>query len=589
MSDVTHSDWHLTKRLVGYMARERVAFWFSFLLYPIGAAAVAAPPYITQQILDIALPARDVSLVNILVGLFFLALVVEFVSGFLSQYILTVLGQRAMAALRTDLFRHVQRLPASYFDRHPVGRILTRLTNDIESLAEVFASGAITAVADVVTVIVVICLMLWLDVRLTLYALLVVPPLLVVATWFQRLAREAFREIRVHIAKINVFLAEHIGGMGVVQAFLQEERCAKHFDVLNIDYRDSNRRAVFYDAALFSVVEAIGTTAVAAMIWFGSGKTSAGVLQLGVLVAFIQYIRRCFVPIRDLSQKYTVLQSALASSERIFAMLDEPVALDEMPNARAIQKLHQSIAMDHVWFSYATPPTDESWILKDVSLAIGAREHVALVGETGSGKTTIGKLLNRFYDVQQGAVLVDGIDIKTVRLADLRRLFAVVLQDVYLFSGTILENLTLGGRISEASVKDAAKSIGIETWIASLPHGYETLLQEFGSNLSSGERQLLALVRALAIDPAVLIMDEATSNVDSETEAMIQRGLEVVMRGRAALVIAHRLSTVQKMDRIVVLQRGRIQDEGSHTVLMGRDGYYRNLVEAQFRDDRAGL
>jgi ATP-binding cassette subfamily B protein len=321
------------------------------------------------------------------------------------------------------------------------------------------------------------------------------------------------------------------------------------------------------------------------MIWFGSGKTSAGALQLGVLVAFIQYIRRCFVPIRDLSQKYTVLQSALASSERIFSLLDEPVTLDEISNARAIQKIHHGIALNHVWFSYGTPPTEESWILKDVSLAIGVQEHVALVGETGSGKTTMGKLLNRFYDVQQGVVLVDGVDIKTVCLADLRRLFAVVLQDVYLFSGTVIQNLTLGGRISEESVREAAKNIGVEEWIVSLPQGYATLLHEFGSNLSSGERQLLALVRALAVDPAVIIMDEATSNVDSETEAMLQRGLDVVMHGRAALVIAHRLSTVQKMDRIVVLQRGRIQDEGSHAVLMLRDGYYRKLVEAQFRDD----
>lgn len=578
------ADLHLTRRLLSYVWAHLGLFLSAMVLYPITAAAVVIPPYLVQQILDEVIPAHDTARLHLFAALYLGAIVFEYCTGITSQFVMSVLGQRAMRSLRHELFTHVQQLPARFFDRNPIGRVLTRLTNDVEALGEVFSSGAVTVIGDLVTLIAVVTMMFLLDVRLTLFSFLVVPPLVLLTFIFRVYARRAFRDIRKHLARINAFLAEHITGMGVVQLFGQEERTAKEFGELNLAYRDANRSAILFDALLYSMVEAIGTTAVAAMLWFGAVDLSAGAVQAGTFIAFVQYIRRFFVPIRDLSTKYTVLQSAFAAAERIFLLKDEPLPIRSPGDAKPIKSVQQAIELRDVWFSYseAPEPAPEDWILRGVNLKVAPGEKVALVGATGSGKTTILKLLSRNYDVQKGAVTVDGVDVRHYRLEDLRRLFAVVLQDVYLFSGTVMENLQFARDLDEATVRRAAQAVQAHAFIERLPQGYQTPVEEQGSNFSAGERQLLAFARALARDPEVLVLDEATSSVDSETEARVQKALDILLEGRTAIIVAHRLSTIRKVDRIVVLKAGQVVEEGSHEELLARGGVYKNLAALQF-------
>lgn len=578
----SQSDRHLFTRLWPYMAHDRLSLVASFMLYPLNALCVILPPYLLKQILDTAIPQGDMSRLGWLGGAYFGALVMEYLTGFAAELSMSVLGQKAMQRLRQDLFDHVQRLPIAYFERNPIGRILTRLTTDVEALGDVFASGAITLIADILTVFAVVSMMFYLNVRLTFVAFGVVPPLVGLAVFFQGYARVAFRNIRTHIARINTFLAEHLSAMSVVQVFGQQRRTEVEFDALNEAYRDANRQAIFFDASLYSMVEAIGTVAIAVLIWAGAKSLTKGTVTAGILVAFIQLVRRFFVPIRDLSTKYTVLQSALAAAERTFNLLDEPITLFDAHNARPVTGFESDLTLDRVSFAYKSEPQSHDYVLHDVSLRVRRGERIALVGSTGSGKTTLLKLLNRCYDVNRGSVRLDGHDVRTLRLAELRRRFAVVLQDVHLFSGTIMQNLTFADRIGPQAARRAVDMVQANGLIDRMPEGYDSPVQELGANFSAGERQLLSLARALALDPDILILDEATSNIDSDTEARIQKALDVLLDGRTAVIVAHRLSTIQKVDRILVMQQGRIVQEGNHAALMQQEGVYKSLVEQQF-------
>jgi ATP-binding cassette, subfamily B, multidrug efflux pump len=575
------NDTHLTRRLLTYLKAHKRLFILALSLYPLDALAVILPPFLVQQILDKAVVQHNLPLLQILAAAYLGALILEYTSGFASQYAMSILGQRAMISLRSELFAHVQKLPVAYFTRNPAGKILTRLTNDVESIGEAFATGAVTVIADVFTVLAVVGMMLWLDVKLTLFAFLVVPPLVLLAVVFQRLARHSFRAIRVVLANMNGFLSEHILWMSVVQVFNQQERTQKEFATLNFNYRDANRQAIYFDALLFSLVEAIGTAAVAAMIWYGSKDLATGAIKAGTLVAFIQYIRRFFIPIRDLSQKYTILQSAFASAERAFELLDEKIESDI--GTTKVEKFSHELCLKDVWFGYQDNPQENEWVLKGIDLHIKCGERVALVGPTGAGKTTVLKLLNRFYDCNRGQVTMDGTDVRDIALEDLRRQFAVVLQDVQLFSGTLKQNLTLD-KVDAHTVEAAAKAVGLDEIVSRLPEGYDTHVQELGRNFSAGEGQLLALVRALVFDPQILLLDEATSNIDSETEWRIQKALDVLLQGRTAVIIAHRLSTIRKMDRIVVINHGRVAQEGTHEQLLQKGGIYRDLLELDMQD-----
>ncbi len=591
-------DWTFVTRLWPYMRAYKSAVLFSCGLYIFNALCVVLPPYILQQILDRAIPSGESSLIAQWSLIYLGALMLEYASGFFSEYVVSVLGQRAMSSLRLDLFAHVQRLPISFFEHTPIGRLLTRLTSDVEALSELFATGAITMISDMLSVIAVTSMMLYLSPKLTLAALFIVPVLLLIANSFQRYARRAFQGIRRHIARINAFMAEHLSAMALVQSFGQQKRTQKEFWVLNEAYRDANRQAILADASLYAIVEAIGTAAVALCIAYGAKDLANGAITSGVLVAFIQYIRRFFVPIRDLSTKYTVLQSAFAAAERVFSLLDTKVTLLESDHPKPVAQFADSIALNNVYFSFRAEnqqpsegpgqnnptPTrksigDDDWTLHNINLTIKKGERVGLVGATGSGKTTLLKLLNRSYDVQHGQVMIDGVDVRDLQLRGVRELFAVVLQDPLMFSGTILQNLTLADRISRDAVERALDVVQARDLIDALPLRLDTPIKDLGSNFSAGERQVLALARAVALDPQILLMDEATSHIDSATEAHIQTALDRLLAGRTAVIVAHRLSTVEKVDRIVVLSDGRIIQEGSHTELLAQEGAYRTLVE----------
>jgi len=579
-------DFRLIQRTWKYIVPYKRIFFLAMALLPLQQALGLAQPYLMKIGIDQYIAARDlVGLRN--VGLLFLAaLIGETVTLFFHYYLTMQVAQRCLADLRVALFSHVQKLPMSYFDRNPVGRLVTRMTTDVDVLQEMFSAGVITLISDFVMVIWILGIMLYLNVGLALVSLALIPPMAVAINFFRVKARQAYRRIRERIARINAYLGEAISGMAVIQLFTREQRTYREFDELNGSHRDAYHLSNLYEAALYSMVEAAGSVSVGLLLWWGGGEVLHGVIGIGTLVAFKEYIHRFFVPLRDFSQKYAVMQSAMAAAERIFQLLDTPVSIESPKNAVVPKPFRGEVVFDNVWFHYR--PDDP--VLKGVSFRIEPGEKVALVGATGSGKTTTIKLLNRFYDVQKGGIQVGGVDVREWDLRALRRHIGVVLQDVFLFSGDIRTNLELGDNsIPMDRIERAARVTNAEEFIRRLPDGFRSPVRERGSNFSGGQRQLLSLARVLVFEPEILVMDEATSSVDTETEALIQDALEKIMRDRTCLVIAHRLSTIRNADRIIVLHHGEVREIGSHAELMERHGIYHRLYQLQYEREALQL
>ena len=527
-------------------------------------------------------------------GLYLLALAAAFVVRFGQNYIMQMTGQRIMQDMRREIFAHLQRLHVGYFDRNPVGRLMTRVTTDVDAVNELFTSGVVTVFGDLFTLVGIMAVMVALDWRLALVTFAVIPLFFALTNWFRKGARASFRETRRWVARINAFLQENLSGMSVVQLFRREERNREAFAAINRRHYDANMQAIFYYAVFYPAIELLAAIATALILVYGGVSVLAGGLTLGVLVAFIQYSERFWRPISDLSEKFNVLQAAMAASERIFGLLDTKALVTSPDPAVRPPVVEGRVSLEDVWFSYAqdaaTQPraaSEAGYVLKDVDFVVEPGRSVALVGATGAGKTSVISLLMRFYDAQEGRVALDGVDVREWDLQRLRSSLALVLQDVHLFSGTIASNIRLGSDIPMERVRAAAEAVHAHRFIERLPDGYDTEVKERGATLSVGQKQLLSFARALAHDPRVLILDEATSSVDTETEQLIQDALRVLLRGRTAIVIAHRLSTVQNVDEILVLHKGRIRERGTHQELLARRGVYWKLYELQYKDQEA--
>ena len=577
-------DARLMRRLLGYLWPYRTAVTFAVAAIVAHSVLQLAPPYLTKLVIDTYIPAGDLSGLGAMAALYLAALVASFALEFAQTFTMQMTGQRIMFDLRLQVFSHLQRLDLRFYDRNPVGRLMTRVTTDVDVLNELFTSGVVSVFGDLFTLVGIMVVLVWMDWRLALVAFSVLPLIVLVTQWFRRNVRESYRTVRIWIARINAYLQERITGMATVQLYRREAADFAAFDAIDKAHRDANVQSIFFYAVFYPAVELVSALAGSLIIWYGGGRVLADELTLGSLVAFLQYSQRFFRPISDMSEKFNVLQGAMASSERIFALLDTPVQIASAETAappREPPGRIGTIAFEDVSFAYV----EGEPVLRHVSFKVEPGQRVAIVGATGSGKTTIVNLLLRFYDVQQGRITIDGVDIRDMDLQALRALFGLVLQDVHLFSGTVAANVRLGEeRIDEDRVSAALRAVHASAFVERMPNGLQTRVAERGSTLSVGQKQLLSFARALAFDPPVLILDEATSSVDTETEVLIRDALKVVMRGRTTIAIAHRLSTIQDMDRILVLHKGELREAGTHQELLARRGIYHRLYQLQFKE-----
>jgi ATP-binding cassette, subfamily B, multidrug efflux pump len=514
-------------------------------------------------------------------GIYLGALLVGFVILYAQMVLMNMMGQYIMFDLRRQIFGHLQKLHVQFFDRHPVGRLITRVTTDVDALNEMFTAGFVSIFGDVFVLVGIIGMLFWLNWKLALVLFSVIPFLVIVSIWFRGGARRTYRMVRARIAAINAFLQEHISGMPVVQLFNREEEEGARFERLNAKHRDANLESIFYYSVFYPLVEIVQSVGIALIVWYGGGSVLEGTLTIGALIAFFQYAQRFYEPISDLSEKYNILQAAMAASERIFNLLDTEVKVVDDGRVADPGEVGE-IEFRDVWFAYS----DEDWVLKGVSFKVPRGERIALVGHTGAGKTTVTNLLLRFYEPQRGEILIDGRPLRELTVEALRRLFAIVQQDVFLFSGSVADNISLGSEaITPDDVREAARRVHADRFIEALEGGYGATVRERGAGFAVGEKQLLSFARALAFDPPVLILDEATSSIDSETERLIQDAIEVLMKGRTTIAIAHRLSTIRSADQILVFHHGEIRERGTHEELLEADGIYRRLYELQYRDE----
>jgi ATP-binding cassette, subfamily B, multidrug efflux pump len=584
-------DTRILARFARYVSPYRASIITVLLILPMVAACRLAQPWIIKLAIDEHITNGRLAGLETIALAFSGILLIESLLSFVEVFLLQSVGQRVMADMRKELFQHVMNLPVSWFDHVPTGSAVTRLTSDVEVLGEMFASGIITIIGDILLLAGIVSVMLWMNPKLSLVTFSVLPLLGYVAYTFRRRMRQSFREVRARLARLNSFLAESVGGMSIIQVFNRQEDEQRRFNELNVSYRDANMPVIFWDASLYAIVEALSSIAVALIIWYGGGEIVKGALTFGVLVAFIQYIEKFFTPIRDLSAKYSVMQGAMAALERIFALLDTPEdKLQTQQPGRAEQGGKNGsastlfspsaplIEFRNVSFAYR----DSENALDDLNLIIRRGERIALVGESGGGKTTITRLLTRMYEIDGGSILVNGIDIRSIPLFELRRRVGIVLQDPCLFAGSIEFNICLGDAEARKRVRMAAAIVGADRFIDRLPKGYDEEVRERGNNFSTGEKQLISFARAVAFDPEILILDEATASVDSGAEQMIQQGIRALMQDRTSLVVAHRLSTIHDADRIVVIHRARMQEEGTHQELLELQGFYYRLHQLQF-------
>ena len=576
----------LLVRLLRYL-RPYVGITASAIVMLLALAVLQlAGPYLTKVAIDRAIPAGDLHLVALLGAAMAAALVAEFALEYGQTVLTAYIGQRVMVDLRQEIFRKLQRLSIAFYDRNPVGRLMTRVTSDVETLNDMFTGGVVALFGDVFTLLVIMAWMLAVDVRLSLVSFAVIPFVALAAKIFQDTVRGAYRRIRVKLARINAFLQEHVTGMRVVQLFGREAQSFGRFEAVNREYLVANLDSIVAYAVFFPAIEVLTSVALASILLYGGDRVLGHTLTVGVLAAFLQLARRFFRPLQDLSEKYNILQSAMASSERVFKLLDaQETVRDPAHPRRLAPPVRGTVAFEDVWFRYpardgAALP-DDAWVLKGVTFTARPGETVAIVGHTGAGKTTIINLLLRFYDVERGRVTVDGVDIRELAQQEVRELIGLVQQDVFLFTGDIAANIRLGAPVSDAAVTDAARRVGADRFIERLPERYAHRLGERGQSVSVGERQLLAFARALAADPAILVLDEATSSVDAEAEELIQAAIAELMRGRTSIVVAHRLSTVQHVDTILVLHHGEIRERGSHRELLAAGGLYERLYQLQ--------
>jgi len=521
----------------------------------------------------------DIAGINRLAVIFFLVILLTFLFNYIQEYILNYTGQRIIFNIREEIFNHIQSLAISYFDKNPIGRLVTRVTNDTETLNEMYTSVLITLVKDVLMLVGIMVIMLSLDYRLALLSFSLVPLIFILALRFRKKVRAVYRLGRIQLARINSSLNENITGMRTIQIFKKERKMAKKFDEINMDYLDTTIREVKLYAMFRPSIEIIRSLGIALLIYFGGRKVISNVMEFGVLYLFIDYIQKFFRPILDLTEKFNILQSSMASSERIFSILDDKTLIENPDNPKPIKDLKGKIEFKNVWFAYE----EDNWVLKDISFTINPGETVALVGATGAGKSSIINLITRFYDIQGGQILIDGVDIREVDKYELRKNIGVVLQDVFLFTGTIRDNIRLNNKdISQEELEEVARYVNAHHFIERLPQKYDEPVMERGSTLSAGERQLLAFARTLAYDPKILILDEATSNIDTETEILIQDALSKLIKNRTTIAIAHRLSTIQHADKIIVLSNGEIKEMGNHQELLEKGGIYYHLYKLQY-------
>ncbi len=582
----------LMRRLLRYL-RPYAGMTVGAILMLLGSAVLQlAGPYLTQVAIDRAIPARNLHLIAVLGAALAAALAVEFVLEYGQTVLTAFIGQRVMVDMRLEIFGKLQRLPIPYYDRNPVGRLMTRVTSDVESLNDLFTGGVVALFGDVFTLLVIMIWMLVVDFRLALVSFAVIPFVFAAARVFQTTVRRAYRDIRVKLARINAFLQEHLTGMRVVQLFGREAGTAGQFDAVNRAHLVANLESIVAYALFFPTIEVLTSVALASILLYGGDRVLGHTLTVGVLAAFLQLARRFFQPLQDLSDKYNIVQAAMASSERVFRLLDTPETVRDAAHPVGLPKpARGTVAFEGVWFRYpradGRDPGDDGWVLRDVSFTARPGETVAIVGHTGAGKTTISNLLLRFYDVERGRITVDGVDVRALAQSELRGLIGLVQQDVFLFTGDLTANIRLGADVPDAAVEAAARRVGAHRFIERLPDRYGHRVGERGQNLSVGERQLLAFARALAVDPAILVLDEATSSVDAEAEEQIQAAIAELMRGRTSIVIAHRLSTVQHADQILVLHHGVIRERGTHRELLAVGGLYGRLYQLQLGADLA--